>query len=54
MMKIEDRFCGYVSIDDESFAYSFSDQMVTLLPALNNSSKRHKTVEKTNHNNTIF
>ena len=49
MMKIEDRFCGYVSIDDESFAYSFSDQMVTLLPALNNSSERHKTVEKTNN-----
>ena len=48
-MKIEDCFCGYVSIDGESFAYSFSDQMVTLLPALNNSSERYQAVEKTNN-----
>ena len=49
MMKIEDCFSGYVSIDGESFAYSFSDQMVTLLPALNNASERYKAVEKTNN-----
>ena len=49
MMKIEDCFCGYVSIDGKSFAYSFSDQMVTLLPALNDSSRRNKAVENINN-----
>lgn len=48
-MKIEDCFCGYVSIDGKSFAYSFSDQMVTLLPALNDSSRRNKAVENINN-----
>lgn len=48
-MKIEDCFCGYVSIDGKAFAYSFSDQMVTLLPALNNSSRRYKAFEKINN-----
>ena len=51
-MKIEEGFCGYVSIDGESFAYSFSDQMVTLLPALSNASERYKAVEKTYNRDT--
>ena len=51
MMKIEDSFNGYVKIDGESFAYSFSDQIVTLLPARNNPSERYDAVERTNTRN---
>lgn len=33
MNKISDKFCGYLNVGDETFAYNVSNNLVTLLPA---------------------
>ena len=49
MMKITENFSGYVDIDGESFTYSYSNQIVTLLPARNDVSERYEVVDRTVH-----
>ncbi len=45
-MIINDNFCGYLEIDNEPFSYSFSNQIVTLLPAQSDESKRREIVSR--------
>ena len=45
-MKIEDTFHGYLEIDGEAFAYSITNQIITLLPAQSDVKKRYEVTER--------
>ena len=46
MMKINDNFCGYLNVDDDSFAYNVSNHVVTLLPAQSELTKRYEVLDR--------
>lgn len=46
MTKIEDEFCGYLKVDEDTFAYSVSDSIVTLLPAYSENRERYEAIDR--------
>ena len=46
MKSISDIFNGYINVGEDSFAYSFSDYYVTLLPAHDDSTARREIYER--------
>lgn len=46
MTKIADSFCGYINVDNDTFAYSVSHQTVTLLPAHEKDAERHMILDR--------
>ncbi len=45
MSKINDNFCGYLNIGDDTFVYNISNNVVTLLPAQIEQVKRYEALE---------
>lgn len=52
MRKSPDSFNGYLSVDNDVFAYNISDFIVTLFPAQSDERKRRKAVERIRSHNT--
>ena len=52
MTKIADSFCGYINVDNDTFAYSVSHQTVTLLPAHEKDTERHMILDRFLSRNT--
>lgn len=46
MTEIADSFSGYLKIDDDTYAYSFLNHIVTLLPAQSEQFERHEILER--------
>ena len=46
MQQIADSFCGYLKIDEDVFAYSVSNNIVTLLPAYSEPTKQHEAFHR--------
>lgn len=46
MKKIADNFCGYLNVDNDTFAYSVSNHIVTLLPAQSERTKRYEVLDR--------
>lgn len=46
MTKIEEEFCGYLKVDEDTFAYSVSNSIVTLLPAYSKESERYEAIDR--------
>ena len=41
MKKINENFCGYIKVEDNTYTYNVSDNIVTLLPAQSDVSKKN-------------
>lgn len=52
MRKITDNFCGYLKVGSDVFAYSVSNNIVTLLPAQSDPSKRNEVYDRVCSRNT--
>ena len=39
MKKINENFCGYIKVADDTYTYNVSDNTVTLLPAQSDAKK---------------
>lgn len=46
MSKIDDNFCGYLNIGDDTFVYNISNNVVTLLPAQIEQVKRYEVLDR--------
>lgn len=46
MSKINDNFCGYLNIGDDTFVYNISNNVVTLLPAQIEQVKRYEALDQ--------
>ena len=52
MKKINENFCGYIKVEDNTYTYNVSDNIVTLLPAQSDVSKRYDSLYRIKSNNT--
>lgn len=52
MTKINDNFCGYLDLGEDTFAYNVSNHIVTLLPAESNRVKRNDILDRIRSYNT--
>lgn len=50
-MSIKDEFCGYLKVDDDTYAYSVSNRIVTLLPAISDEKGRYDCFERMKQHN---
>lgn len=39
MKKINENFCGYINVKDDTYTYNVSDNIITLLPAQSDAKK---------------
>lgn len=46
MSKINDNFCGYLNIGDDTFTYNVSNNVVTLLPAQIEQLRRYEVLDR--------
>ena len=59
MKKIDENFCGYIKVEDDTYTYNVSDNIVTLLPAQSDPQKRDDSLyriksHKTNTSEYLF
>lgn len=52
MKKINENFCGYIKVEDDTYTYNVSDNIVTLLPAQSDVSKRYDSLYRIKSHNT--
>jgi len=52
MKKINKNFCGYIKVEDDTYTYNVSDNIVTLLPAQSDVSKRYDSLYRIKSHNT--
>ncbi len=52
MKKINENFCGYIKVKDDTYTYNVSDNIVTLLPAQSDVSKRYDSLYRIKSHNT--
>lgn len=52
MKKINENFCGYIKVEDNTYTYNVSDNIVTLLPAQSDVSKRYDSLYRIKSHNT--
>ena len=52
MKKINENFCGYIKVEDDTYTYNVSDNIVTLLPAQSDVSKRYDSLYRIESHNT--
>lgn len=52
MKRIDDHFCGYLSLDKDVFTYYVSDGVVTLLPAYSDPTEQRDAFERISSRNT--
>lgn len=52
MKKINDNFCGYIKVDNDTYTYNVSTNIVTLLPAQSDRIKRHEAIARIRSRNT--
>lgn len=52
MIKINDNFCGYIKVDNDTYTYNVSTNIVTLLPAQSDRTKRYDAVNRIRLHNT--
>ena len=52
MKKIEENFCGYIRVEDDTYTYNVSDNIVTLLPAQSDVQKRYDSLYHIESQNT--
>ena len=46
MKKINENFCGYIKVKDDTYTYNVSDNIVTLLPAQSDEKKRYDSLSR--------
>lgn len=46
MKKINENFCGYINVKDDTYTYNVSDNIVTLLPAQSDEKKRYDSLSR--------
>lgn len=46
MKKINDNFCGYIKVEDDTYAYNVSTDIVTLLPAQSDTQNRYDSFNR--------
>ena len=51
MTKIENEFCGYLNVDEDTFAYNVSNNIVTLFPAYYDKRKRYEVIDRIHSRN---
>lgn len=59
MKKIDENFCGYIKVEDDTYTYNVLDNIVTLLPVQSNPQKRDDSLYriksyKTNTSEYLF
>jgi hypothetical protein len=54
MTKNSDNFCGYLKVDDDTFAYNVSNNIVTLLPAQTDETQRDEALKQIRSHRTDF
>ena len=52
MKKINDNFCGYLKVEDDTYTYNVSTNIVTLLPAQSDRQKRYESFDRMRLHNT--
>lgn len=52
MKKINENFCGYIKVESDTYTYNVSDNIVTLLPAQSDASKRYDCLNRIKSHNT--
>ena len=52
MKKINENFCGYIKVEGDTYTYNVSDNIVTLLPAQSDASKRYDCLYRIKSHNT--
>lgn len=52
MKKINENFCGYIKVEDDTYTYNVSDNIVTLLPAQSDAPKRYDSLYRIKSHNT--
>lgn len=52
MKKINENFCGYIKVESDTYTYNVSDNIVTLLPAQSDASKRYDCLYRIKSHNT--
>lgn len=52
MKKINENFCGYIKVEGDTYTYNVSDNIVTLLPAQSDASKRYDCLCRIKSHNT--
>ena len=52
MEKINDNFCGYLRVEDDTYTYNVSTNIVTLLPAESDTQKRYDFLDRIRSHNT--
>lgn len=52
MKKINDNFCGYLKVEDDTYTYNVSSNIVTLLPAQSDIKKRYDSFNQIRLHNT--
>ena len=52
MKKINENFCGYIKVKDDTYTYNVSDNIITLLPAQSDAKKRYESLERIKSHNT--
>lgn len=51
MTKIENEFCGYLKVDEDTFAYNVSNNIVTLFPAYCENRERYEVIDRIHSRN---
>lgn len=51
MTKIENEFRGYLEVDEDTFAYNVSNNIVTLFPAYSENRERYEVIDRIHSRN---